>query len=227
LAKYYPVMLDIEQRPALVVGGGAIAARKAEGLLKYGARVTIVAREASDDVRHLAETNDNVTLHVRAYEDSDLDEPILVFAATNDRALHEHIKAECDRRRILCNIVDVTDLCGFIVPSIIRRGELMITISTDGMCPAYSKFQRKRMERCCFPEGAESLMHVAAAAREELKGPLGKGLDDEEKFVLLRGLIEEELPPILEEQGEESAKAYARERIHKLVEQYRSQESVS
>lgn len=224
MTKYYPVMIDMEGRPALVVGGGPIAARKAAGLLDYGARVTVVAREASPEVREMA-CQEHVALCERPFADSDLDDPVIVFAATNDRALHEHIKAECDRRRILCNIVDVTDLCGFIVPSIIRRGELMITISTDGMCPAYSKYQRKRMEQCCFPQGCEAMLHVVAAAREELKGPLGKGFDDEEKFEILRTLVEGELQDVLATRGEERARNYAREAVHKLVARRRGLES--
>ena len=93
----------------------------------------------------------------------------------------------------------------------------MITISTDGMCPAYSKFQRKRMEKCCFMEGAESIMHVIAAARRELKGPLGAGMDDEEKFELLKILAESDLGEILETEGEEAASKVAVERIERLV----------
>lgn len=216
MPRYYPVMMNIEGAPALVVGGGPIAARKAEGLLDYGARVSMVAREASPDVRRLHDEG-RVQLHERPFADADLDEPVIVYAATNDRALHEHIKTECDRRRILCNVVDVPDLCGFIVPSIIRRGELMITISTDGLCPAYSKFQRKRMEQCCFPEGAQAMLHVVAAARNELKGPLGKGLGDEEKFELLRQLVEEGLEDRLALEGEAAASAYAVNRIHELA----------
>ncbi|MEQ8819000.1 MAG: bifunctional precorrin-2 dehydrogenase/sirohydrochlorin ferrochelatase [Sumerlaeia bacterium] len=216
---YYPMMVDLHGRTALIVGGGPIAARKAEAIIKYGARVTIVAIVASDPVRAMAERGE-VTLHERAFEDSDLDTPWMVFAATNDRAVHEHIKEECERRRIWCNIVDVTDLCAFIVPSIIRRGELMVTISTDGMCPAYSKFQRKRMEQCCFFEGAERFMHVIAAARWELKGPLGEGLDDEEKFELLNSLIQQgELHATMERDGVEAAKALAKQRIEEIVRQ--------
>ncbi len=219
MTKYYPMMVNLEGQPALVVGGGPVASRKAAMLLDYGAVVTIVAREASAEMREVA-AHPNAELHVRSFEMTDLDAPLVVFAATNDRALHEAIKAESDKRRILCNIVDVPDLCGFTVPSIIRRGELMITISTDGTCPAYSKYQRMRMQACCFPEGCESMLHVVAAARNELKGPLGEGLDDEEKFVLLRELTESDLVEILQGKGEDEAMGVARERIAQLVSEF-------
>lgn len=221
MPKFYPIMMDMEGQPALVVGGGPIAARKAETLAGYGATVTMVAIEASKEARDLA-TAGKIRLQERAFELSDLDEPWIVFAATNNRDLHEAIKAECDARRVICNVVDVTDLCRFIVPSIIRRGELMVTISTDGTCPAYSKYQRKRMERCCFYEGAESMLHVVAAARRELKGPLGAGMNDEEKFELLRQIAEEDAPQVLEEQGEAAAERFAVARIRELAHKHRA-----
>jgi precorrin-2 dehydrogenase/sirohydrochlorin ferrochelatase len=214
--KHYPVMLDLNGKPALVVGAGPVASRKAETLAEYGARVTMVAPAVCAEARALADAG-RVAILERPFEDADLDNPVLVFAATNDRALHEHIKAGCDARRILCNIVDVPDLCGFIVPSIIRRGELMITISTDGVCPSYSKFQRKRMERCCFPEGSEAMLHVIAAARNELKAGLGRGLDDEQKFELLRELAEGDLHEVLAREGEQAACAEAVRRLRERM----------
>lgn len=219
--KYFPVLMDIEDRPILIVGGGPIAARKATTFAPYGPRIRMVARAASELAKRMAAEGAFV-LEERPFELRDLDEPVLVIAATNDRALHEEIKAACDARRIPCNVVDVTDLCSFTLPSIIRRGELMVTISTDGTCPAYSKYQRKRMEACCFHEGCEDMLHAVAAARNELKGPLGEGLDDEEKFACLRGLAEAELPPIVAERGEAAGIEHARRRIHEIVAEFRA-----
>ncbi|MCB2153668.1 bifunctional precorrin-2 dehydrogenase/sirohydrochlorin ferrochelatase [bacterium] len=221
MPKYYPVMLNIEDRPALVVGGGPIAVRKARGLAEYGARVRMVALDFCDEASQVP----GVELIESAFRLDHLDHTTIVFAATNDPALHHRIKHECDKRGILCNIVDVPDLCSFIVPSIIRRGELMITISTDGTCPAYSKFQRKRMELCCFPQGAEQMLHVIAAAREELKGPLGKGLTDEQKFELLRSLAESDLVEVLANAGEDEAKAEAVRRIREHAKENKSEDS--
>jgi precorrin-2 dehydrogenase/sirohydrochlorin ferrochelatase len=216
MAKYYPMMMNIEQQPALVVGGGPIAARKAATLADYGARVRIVAPHFSDEALRIANES-GLEVVQRPFEDADLDTPVLVFAATDDQELHHHIKAECDRRRIPCNIVDVTPLCSFIVPSIIRRGELMITISTDGLCPAYSKYQRKRLEQCCFGPGAERMLHVVTAAREELKAGLGHGMSDEEKFEALREVIESDLPLVIESHGEGYAAEEAVRRIRQIV----------
>lgn len=216
MPKYYPLMIDLEGKAALVVGGGPVGTRKAALLAEYGARVTIVAKQASAEARCLA-ADGGVRLLERPFAMPDLDDAFIVFAATGDRALHEQIKAECDHRRIPCNIVDVPDLCSFIVPSIIRRGELMVTISTDGLCPSYSKYQRRRMMQCCFPEGCESLLHVASAARGELKGPLGKGMDDEEKFAAMEALMNEGLEAVVAESGESAASEWAIRRVREIA----------
>lgn len=216
MPKYYPMLMNLEDQPVLVVGGGAIAARKAATMAEYGARVVMVAPQIGEEARRLA-AEGRIQTHERPYDQSDLDTPRLVFAATDDPALHERIKAECDRRRLPCNVVDVPPLCSFIVPSILRRGELMITISTDGLCPAYAKYQRLRMEQCCFPQGADALLHVVAAGRNELKGPLGHGMSDEEKFHLLRRIIESDIVDVLAREGEEAACREARERIRALA----------
>lgn len=221
MAPYYPLMVDLRDRPVLVVGGGEIAARKARSILAYGPRITMVAREAGELARQMA-TAGEVELHVRPFHDGDLDGTMLVIAATDDPDLHEHIKSECDARRIFCNVVDVTPLCSFIVPSIIRRGNLMLTISTDGLCPAYSKYMRKRLTACCFGEGCDRPLYAAAAARNELKAGLGKGFSDEEKFDILRILIDQELPALLEGATDEEAAEYCRNRIGELVDAARA-----
>lgn len=216
MPKYYPLLLDLEGKSALVVGGGPVGARKAALLAEYGARTTIVATVPSEEARRLARDG-GVRLEERPYAVSDLDGACVVFAATGDRALHEDIKAECDRRRIPCNVVDVPDLCSFIVPSIIRRGELMVTISTDGLCPSYSKFQRRRMMECCFPEGCESQLHVAAAVRNELKGPLGEGMDDEAKFAAIEAVVNDGLAAVVQECGESAACDWAVRRVREIA----------
>jgi len=216
MPRYYPLLLNLEDRPVLVVGGGFIGSRKARMLAEYGARVRLVAREASPEARELA-AQGVVELCERPFEPSDLDDPLVVVAATGDEALHRRIKEECDRRRIPCNVVDVPDLCSFIVPAIIRRGELMVTISTDGLCPGYSKRLRRQLSACCFTEGAEARLHVAAAAREQLRKETGRALDDEGRFACLDRLLDEELEEKIAAVGVEGACEWARRRILEIA----------
>jgi len=143
---FYPVNLDIKDRGCLVVGGGAVAARKAKTLAECGALVTVVSLEFTQSLREL-EKSSAVTLICRPYETADLDGKFLVIGATNNEALNRRINADAEARQMLCNIADVPDICNFILPSIIRRGDLVIAVSTSGKSPAFAKKLRKDLEK--------------------------------------------------------------------------------
>lgn len=214
-------MVNLEGKRVLIVGGGPVGSRKAATLLDYGARIEMVALVPIAEARALA-ADGRIVLHERAWRESDLDGALIVFAATSDPAVHQQIFHACEARGIACNIVDVPELCRFQTPSIIRRGELMITISTDGQCPSYSRYQRQRMMRCCFPEGSEKIMHVVAAARNVLKDGLGKGFTDDEKFEMIQEVIESGIAEVLERDGEEAAMREAEARMRRVVGERRS-----
>ncbi|MDO9265268.1 MAG: bifunctional precorrin-2 dehydrogenase/sirohydrochlorin ferrochelatase [Desulfosalsimonadaceae bacterium] len=143
---FYPVNLDIKNRGCLVVGGGAVASRKAGTLAECGAIVTVVSPKFSQSLRELEKTT-TVTLVCRPYETSDLDGKFLVIGATDDEALNRRINADAETRHMLCNIADVPDICNFILPSVIRRGDLVIAVSTSGKSPAFAKKLRKDLEK--------------------------------------------------------------------------------
>lgn len=143
--KYYPVHLDIDNRPCLVVGGGEVGRRKALGLLDCGARVTVVSPKVTERLMALAEEG-RVRLHLRPYRTEDLEGMFLVMGATDDEALNRRIHADAEARKVLCNIADRPAVCNFILPSVIRRGELIVTVSTSGRSPAFAKHLRKRLE---------------------------------------------------------------------------------
>jgi precorrin-2 dehydrogenase/sirohydrochlorin ferrochelatase len=143
---FYPVNLDIKDRHCLVVGGGSVASRKVKTLLECGANVTVVSLKFTDALTDL-EQNKGIILVKRPYKTSDLDEKFLVIGATNDEKLNRRINADAEKRNMLCNIADVPDICNFILPSIIRRGDLCIAISTSGKSPAFAKKLRKDLEK--------------------------------------------------------------------------------
>jgi siroheme synthase-like protein len=141
---YYPVFLDVAGKRCLVVGGGAVAARKALALARCGARVTVVAPEARPSLR-----GPNVSVRRRRFAAADLASPApwLVVAATDDEALNARVAALCARRRIWANVADRPALCGFIFPSVARRGALTLAVSTGGASPALAKFVGRRLRR--------------------------------------------------------------------------------
>jgi precorrin-2 dehydrogenase/sirohydrochlorin ferrochelatase len=165
---YYPLMLDVRERPALVVGGDAIAAEKAAALAASGAHVTALSPTFGEEMQALADEG-KVTLRARAYQRGDLAGAFVVIAATtDDPALTEEIWAEARERGQLLNVVDVPARCSFIIPSVLRRGQLTIAVSTEGASPGLAKRIRQRLE-ALFPPAYGPYLRLAAAARSRLR----------------------------------------------------------
>jgi precorrin-2 dehydrogenase/sirohydrochlorin ferrochelatase len=144
--RYYPIYLDIKNRKCLVVGGGSVGARKVQTLLTCGAKVTVVSPDVSDPLKELSK-NHLISLHQRPYRSADLKSMFLVIGATNSEKLNHQIRTDAECRNILCNIVDRPQDCNFILPSIISRGDLTISISTSGKSPALAKKLRKDLSK--------------------------------------------------------------------------------
>jgi len=162
--KYYPVNLDIRHRSCLVVGGGAVGTRKVKMLLACGAEVTVVSPEISPQLAVLAGEN-RLFLKQRPYRASDLDGVFLVIGATDDKDLNRAIHDDARRLGRLCNIADQPDLCNFILPSVIERGDLILAVSTSGKSPAFSKRLRKQLEAQFGPEYAVFLNLMGCVRR--------------------------------------------------------------
>jgi len=164
--RYYPVNLDILDRPCLVIGGGAVGARKVATLLDCGARITIVSPRVDERLHQLAAAG-AVRLHRRAYQAADLSGMFLVIGATDDERLNTRIKADADRLGVLCNIADRPKECHFILPSVINRGDLIIAVSTSGKSPAFAKHLRRELEVQFGPE-YEIFLRLMGAIRDRL-----------------------------------------------------------
>ena len=143
--RYYPVYLDLGDRLAVVVGGGAVAARKVRTLVDYGARVLVIAPDVAEDLEPLI-ADGSVTLERRGYVRGDLEGAFLVVCATDSEEVNRAVYAEAEQRGCLVNVVDVPELCNFIVPSIVRRGQLQLAISTGGAAPTVAKRLRRHVE---------------------------------------------------------------------------------
>ena len=166
---YYPVCLDIRNRHCLVVGGGAVALRKAEGLLDAGARVTVVSPEFAEGFSRIDPEAPLYRLQ-RPYADTDLNEKFLVIGATDNSALNRQISRDAHSRNMLCNIADVPEACNFVLPAVVRRGDLSIAISTSGRSPAFARHLRKQLENQFGPEYTEFLRLMGAIRQKLLAG---------------------------------------------------------
>ena len=164
--RYYPVYLDVRDRTCLVVGGGAVGTRKTRTLLRAGARVKVVSPEVTADLETLADEG-RILLHRRPYTVEDLVDVFLVFGTTDDRELNRSISKDADRCGILCNIADQPDRGQFVLPSVVARGDLLISISTSGKSPALARRIRCRLENDYGDEYA-LMIELLGALRQRL-----------------------------------------------------------
>lgn len=145
MSALFPAFLKLDGRRALVVGAGSIAEQKIPTLLDSGAIVSVVAPQATAAIRDLARY-EKLRWLPRAFEASDLDGVFLVIAATGKLELSQHVFRLADQHNILCNAVDEPERCHFYYPSVVRRGDLQIAISTNGKSPALAQRLRREFE---------------------------------------------------------------------------------
>jgi len=164
--KYYPINADITDKRCIVLGGGRVAERKVESLLKCGGTVTVISPELTSQLKiHLSQGR---IQHIgRDYQAGDIKGAYLVFSATNNPRVNAEASEEAQRKGVLVNIVDTPERCTFIVPSVLQRGDLVITISTNGKSPALAKRIREELETV-YGEEYSAFLTIMGAVRERL-----------------------------------------------------------
>ena len=189
---YYPVNLDIRNRKCLVVGGGEVGTRKVITLLECGAFVTAVSIKASEKLLKLAES-DLIELKRRPYTGADLGGMFLVICATDDEELNRQVSLDAGKFNMLCNIADRPEACNFILPALVKRGDLVIAVSTSGKSPAFAKKIRKDLEKQYGVEYADFLK-LMGAIRKKL---LSKSHEPEAHKPLFEKLINKDIVKLI------------------------------
>ncbi len=133
----FPLFENIDGKTFVIIGGGSVAKGKVNRLLAFTNRIVVIAEET--DIT-------NVKVLRKKYDHEDLEQADFVIAATDDRSVNQEIAAYCKEHRIPINVVDDPELCSFIFPSVVKRGDLTVGISTGGASPAYSQLLRKTLE---------------------------------------------------------------------------------
>ncbi|NVM22417.1 MAG: bifunctional precorrin-2 dehydrogenase/sirohydrochlorin ferrochelatase [Desulfobacterales bacterium] len=164
--RYYPVNLDVRNRHCLVVGGGGVAERKVKTLLECGAKVTVITLGATERLQAMA-SEGSIDLEFRGYKGADLNGKFLVIGATNDEQVNRRISRDAARRGILCNIADRPKACSFVLPAIVRQGDLLVAVSTSNKSPAVARRIRQGLEKEFGPEYAV-LLKLMGAIRQRL-----------------------------------------------------------
>jgi precorrin-2 dehydrogenase/sirohydrochlorin ferrochelatase len=155
--RYYMACLDLAGRAVLVVGGGSVALEKVHGLLECAARVTVVAPQVLPELAALP-----VELVRRGYRSEDLDGRFLVVAATSTPSVNRRVFRDAEARSLLCNVVDVPELCSVILPAVHRRGPIAVAVSTGGASPALAQRLRDEIAAVVRPEHAELAVRLRA-----------------------------------------------------------------
>lgn len=163
--KYYPVFLNLQDRKAVIIGGGKVAGRKALALIKAGACVTVVSPDLTEQLIQLREKK--LIKHIpRLYRKKDISRAFVVIAATDSSEINSRISRDAGG---LVNVVDDPPLCNFIAPSVIQRGPFTLAISTSGASPALAKTIRKELEKLYGPEIGGFLRFLAVVRRQSLE----------------------------------------------------------
>ena len=160
----YPVMLEVRGRRCVVIGGGPVGEAKVRGLLSAGAEVTVVDPEPTagrDELKELGA----VALVRRSYRPGDLKGAFLAVAAADDGSTNARVFQEAETEKVLLNAVDDTQHCHFAVPSVIRRGDFLLSLSTGGKAPALAKSLRRKLS-ADFGEEYATLVDLLAEVRE-------------------------------------------------------------
>lgn len=163
----YPISIDLRDKPVLLVGGGEVAFRKAQGVYRSGGRLTVVAREFSPPFRAWLEQN-GFHFEQRTYREGEAAEYFLVISATDDAEVNQRVFRDAQDEGRLINVVDQPDLCNIHIPSRIERGDLQVAISTGGKCPAFARWLRLQLEGA-IPEQYGLLLNRVAAIRARMK----------------------------------------------------------
>jgi precorrin-2 dehydrogenase/sirohydrochlorin ferrochelatase len=203
---YYPILVDLEGKKALIVGGGRVAERKAETLLEYGASIDLVSKELTHALELLVEDR-RITYLGPEFKEAFLDSVFIVVAATNDKQLNRKVSLSARRKGLLVNAVDQPQDCNFIVPSIVKRGDLLIAVSTSGKSPALSKKIRKELENQ-FGEEYRVFLLLMGRLRDRI---LSRGLPQEENSRIFHQIVDSPLLKALSEESREDVRAILQE----------------
>ncbi|HEU4387231.1 MAG TPA: bifunctional precorrin-2 dehydrogenase/sirohydrochlorin ferrochelatase [Blastocatellia bacterium] len=210
--RYFPVHLDLNCLPVLVVGGGVIAERRARALVDAGAIVRLVSPSCTDGVAEMAESG-IIEYQRREFEANDLDGFAMVIGATDSKAANKAVATAARTRALLCNIVDRPALSNFIVPALVTRGDLQISIATNGRSPSLTQRVKREVAALIGEEYGE-LLKLAADLRTRVHQHT---TDYEERRKLLCSFVESDALNLLRSGRRDEAVALAEEMLSKFL----------
>ncbi len=189
--RYFPINLDVRDKPVVLVGGGPVAARKCSALLDAGARITVIAPRLGSGLAELS-ARDRIRHLAREFATGDLAGAFLAFAATDNPDVNRAVAEEARSRAILADIADAAELGAFTLPAVMNRGDLQIAVSTGGRSPALARVIRNQLEARYGPEYGEAL-ELLGLVREKLLTEKGNSAYNKQIF----NTLAEQLPRLI------------------------------
>ena len=206
---FYPLFIDLRDKPVLVVGGGTVAARKTESLIEARAAVTLVAPDVTEELQRLAESG-SIRIHTRDFRETDLDGMLLAITSTDDPRIQEQVAAAARARNIPVNTVDQPRLCDFIVPAVVRKGDVVLAISTSGKSPALAAALRARLDGVITKDTAR-----VARILGDIRGEVHARFSDSERR---KAIFEKIMESGILDWISDCDDATAMERVHAVIE---------
>ena len=210
---FFPVLINLQNFPCLVVGGGAIAGRKVLSLLEFNANVTVISPRVSGLLRKLSEKR-SIKLINKSYSKEFISRFKIVFCATNNPTINKTVYNDCVSKGILINVADNPSLCDFILPANIKRGDLTISISSQGKAPFFTGYMKRKLERF-IPPVYKDIMGLAGEFRKFLlskisgaAGKISKIQSTKMKTKMFKEFTSKDWENILTENGKRNSEYY-------------------
>lgn len=163
ISNFYPILINLQKFPCLVVGGGQVALRKIQSLLAYNVKITVLSPSISKQLKALIKKN-KIKVIPKYYSKEYIKNYKVIFSATNKREINEQVFKDCKAENKLLNVVDVPKLCDFILPAVVRRGDLTISVSSQGRAPFFAKEVKNKIDHI-FPSYYEDIIDLAGDFR--------------------------------------------------------------
>jgi precorrin-2 dehydrogenase / sirohydrochlorin ferrochelatase len=207
MKRHYPLFVDVEGRLCLVVGGGRVAEERVRKLVDHGAVVRLVSPQLTPRLDDMVMSDLIPELRRRTYVPSDLDGCLLAVAATDAPVVNQAVATDARARGVLCNVVDDPSRGDVIVPSLVRRGDLAVAITTGGASPAVASHVRAELERVFGPEW-DQLLDMLREVRGALKE---RYPDSTQRSSVVRSLFDSPVLPLFADGRDAEARCAARE----------------
>ncbi|MEG0791022.1 MAG: bifunctional precorrin-2 dehydrogenase/sirohydrochlorin ferrochelatase [Gordonibacter sp.] len=210
MAKAYPAVLLLENKRAIVVGGGSVAERKVKGLLECAADVTIVSPRITEGLQALVRES-QCAWKKKCYEGSDVQDAEIVFAATDDEEINARVFHDATEARLMVNVADRPELCSFYLPSVLRRGSLSIAVSTQGASPLLARRIRLQLEER-FSARYEGYVDLLQSVRDTVNGEVA----EQDRMAFWEAATDGRILELLEDGDAQAAEV----RLQELVSSY-------